>query len=87
MNLAEARQDFVAFPRKQILKALKKHPEGASPTYFRDTRYKGVDLCNPHNAGPAMMQSNAIAHDMELGRYIILTRAHQTALRSYTPIV
>lgn len=87
MKLVEARQDFVAFPHKQILKAFEEHPEGVSPTYFHDTRYKEVDLCNPRNAGPAMMQSNAIAYDMELGRCIILTRAHHTALRSYTSVV
>jgi hypothetical protein len=45
--LAQAHQDLVAFPYKPILKALKKHPEGVSPEFFKNVQFKGVDMSTP----------------------------------------
>ena len=86
-KLASAELDLVKFPHKAILKALKEHPEGVSPKYFNNMENKGVDLSNPFAVGVAMNQSNAVVYRIELGRYMTISRCHETALRSYEPIL
>lgn len=98
-TLIAAEQDLVNFPHKQILKALKEHPEGVSSKYFKDIMSEGVDLSDPFAVGVAVKQSNAIVYRVELGhytdyaslhdygRYMIMSHCHKTALRSYEPIL
>jgi hypothetical protein len=86
-ELGKAEQDLVAFQLKPILKALKEHPEGVSPEYFRNEKYEGIDLSNPVAVGTAMKGSNAILYDMKARRYKLISQAHKVALRSYEPIV
>ena len=83
MQLVKAEDDLVAFPHKAILKALKEHPEGISPKYFKHMENDGVDLSEPFAVGEAMKKSNAIAYRIELGKYMIISHCHQVALRSY----
>ena len=85
MELAAARRDLARFPHKAILKALKEHPEGVDPEYFKHMENDGVDLSEPFAVGEAMKKSNAIAYRIELGKYMIISRCHQVALRSYDP--
>ena len=79
--------DLVAFPHKAILKALKEHPEGVSPAYFNNMKSNGVDLSNPRAVGVTIIDSNVLTYRIELGKYVMLSRGHEVALRSYNPIV
>jgi hypothetical protein len=85
--LADAELALVAFPHKAILKALKEHPEGVSPKYFKKQKSEGVDLSEPKAVGVAMKRSNVIVYRIEDGLYHLMSTAHKTALRSYDPIV
>ena len=86
MELATARRDLAQFPHKAILNALKEHPEGVDPEYFKHMKNNGVDLSQLFAVGEAMKKSNAIAYRIELGKYKILSHCHQVALRSYDAI-
>ena len=92
-TLLEAEQDLVQFPHKAILKALKEHPEGVSPKYFKNMMSEGVDLSDPFAVGVAVKLSDAIVYRIELGsphdpgRYMIMSGCHKTALRRYEPIL
>lgn len=86
-ELAAARAELVAFPHQIILKALKQHPEGVDPEYFKKIKSEGVDLSNARSLSTALQQSNAIVYRIELNRYMIISRCHQTALKSYIPIL
>ncbi len=83
--LQHAKQDLVSFPHKQILKALKDHPEGVAPKYFKNQENQGIDLSNPQEVGIAMKSSNAIVYRRERIKYMLLSTAHRTALKSYKP--
>ena len=85
--LSDAYQDFVDFPLKPILKALKEHPEGISPDYFKNQEYKRIDMSVPGAVGSAMKTSNAIIYRIELQKYQLMSAAHRTKLKSYTPII
>jgi GTPase SAR1 family protein len=88
-GMATAKQDLVAFPFKSILKALKKHPEGVRPGYFKNEEYKGVDMSSPVKVGAAMKasQTNVVFYDMKEKVYKLNSRALEVALRSYEPII
>lgn len=77
----------MAFPRQIILKALKEHPEDASPKYFYNQKHKGIDLSSPQEVGKSMKTSNAIVYRLEHRNYQLMSRAYQTALKSYDPIL
>ena len=79
--------ELVAFPHKQILKALKDHPEGVHPEFFNSLKNNGVDLSNPKAVGAAMRDGNAITYSIELCKYTIYSKAHEVALRRYDPIL
>jgi hypothetical protein len=83
--LAEARLDLVAFPHQAILKALKEHPGGVEPEYFKKQKDEGVDLSDPHAVGVAMKHSNAILYDMKERKYKVMSKAHAMALSNYEP--
>ncbi|MFN9982369.1 MAG: hypothetical protein ACK53Y_20750, partial [bacterium] len=85
--LAGAEGNLVAFPHQAILKALKEHPEGVPPKYFKKQKSEGVDLSEPKAVGVAMKRSNVIVYRIEDGLYHLMSTAHKTALRSYDPIV
>ncbi len=85
--LGGAHQDLLAFPLKPILKALKENPEGVSPDYFNNQEYKGIDMSNPGAVSSVMKTSNAIIYRIELRKYQLMSAAHKTALKTYTPII
>ena len=85
--LGGAHQDLLAFPLQPILQALKEHPEGVSPDYFKKQEYKGIDMSNPGAVGSVMKTSNAIIYRIELRKYQLMSAAHKTALKTYTPII
>ena len=85
-KLAATRRELVKFPHKAILKALKQHPEGVDPEYFKNMKNEGVNLSDPAAVGSAMKQSDAVVYRIELGKYMIISRCHQTALKSYDPV-
>jgi hypothetical protein len=84
----DATQDLAAFPLQIILKALKDHPEGVSPGYFKKLKVEGIDLTNHKQVGQAMKNSpHPIIYRKDLNQYHLLSTAHKTALKSYEPIV
>jgi hypothetical protein len=85
--LDDADMDLLAFPLQPILKALKEHPEGVSPKFFNKVKYNGVDLSEPRAVGSAMKRSNAIVYRIENKKYQLLSKAHETALQTYEPII
>jgi hypothetical protein len=85
--LSKADLELAAFPLQPILKALKEHPEGVSPKFFNKMKYEGVDLTDPQAVGKAMKRSNAIVYRIENGKYQLLSKAHETALQTYKPII
>ena len=85
--LSDAQQDLLAFQLQPILKALKERPEGVSPDYFKKQEYKGIDMSNPAAVGSAMKSSNAIIYRIELQKYQLMSTAHRTKLKTYSPII
>ena len=85
--LQDSRYRLVAFRHQPILKVLKDHPEGVSPEYFQKQEDKGVDLSYPKGVGVAMKLVNVIVYRHELRKYMLMSTAHRTALKSYEPIV
>ena len=85
--LGGAHQDLLAFPLKPIFKALKENPEGVSPDYFNNQKYEGIDMSNPGAVSSVMKTSNAIIYRIELRKYQLMSAAHKTALKTYTPII
>ena len=87
-KIAVARCDLVAFPLKPILSELKKQPDGAPLALFESLKFDGVALFSPDQVGKVMKNSrNPIVFDMQRGCYILMSRAHRTALVDYEPIV
>ena len=87
MTLRGAENELVAFQHQQILKALKDHPEGISPAFFNKLKSEGVDLSDPMAVGAAMRRGNVITYRIELGKYMIYSKATEVALRGYDPIL
>lgn len=87
ITLRGANIQLVEFQHQQILKALKDHPEGVTPVYFGKLKNEGVDLSNPTQVGVAMKEVNCIVFRMELGKYMMLSKAHEVELRDYNPIM
>ena len=85
--LDRATRRLRAFPHQAILQALKDHPEGISLAYFDGQESEGVDLANPVAVGTAMKAVNAIVYREDLGKYMLMSTAHRTALESYEPMV
>ena len=48
---------------------------------------EGVDLANPRAVGVTMKDSNVLTYHMELDKYMMLSRYHEVALRTYEPIL
>ena len=87
LKLKRATANLVAFQHQQILKALKEHPEGVSAAHFNKLESEGVDLSNPRAVAVAMKSSNALTYRIELDKYVMLSRSHEVALRTYEPIL
>jgi hypothetical protein len=83
--LLDAYQNLVDFPLKPMLKALKEHPEGVSPDYFNNQKYDGVDMSSTSAMGPVMKSSIAIIYRIDLKKYQLMSTAHKTALKTYSP--
>ena len=86
-KLKRATAELLAFQHQQILKALKEHPEGVSPAYFNKMKSEGVDLSDPRAVAVGMKAVNALTYRIELSKYVMLSRCHEVALRTYKPIV
>ena len=86
-QLRNASAELAAFPHQAILKALKEHPEGVDTGYFKNMYSKSVNLTDPRAVGVAMENSNVLTYHMELFQYVMLSRCHEVALRTYEPIV
>jgi hypothetical protein len=84
-KLAEAESELIAFSLKPILTALKENLDGVGPKFFKNIEYKGVDLSDPRAVGLKMKDSNAIIYRIEERQYQLISKAHETALKSYTP--
>ena len=86
-RMKDARQSLAAFPFKPILKALKEHPEGVPPGYFKKEKCEGVDMTAPVAVGASMKdaQTNVVFFDMGELVYKLNSRALEVALRSYEP--
>ena len=82
---------LAAFLHQAILKALKEHPEGISPAYFNNMESEGVDLSDPRAVevavAVAMKDLNVLTCHMDLLQYVMLSRCHELAIRTYEPIV
>jgi hypothetical protein len=89
VRIKAAKHDLEKFPFQPILKALKKHPEGVRPGYFKNEEYKGVDMTDEVAVGAVMKasQSNVVYYDMEKEVYKLNSHALEVALRSYEPII
>jgi hypothetical protein len=85
-KLQETRRELVAFPLQEILVALKQHPDGVDPEFFKKKEYKGIDMSDPSRVGVAMKGSNAFLYDMQTGKYKLMSQAHVVALRKYDPL-
>ena len=83
--LALAEADLVAFLHKPILAALKKSPGGVSVKSFDGKEHMGVPLSEPRLVATAMKEVNAIFYNLETQQYQPFSKAHQTALKTYTP--
>jgi hypothetical protein len=88
-RMRDARQSLVAFPFQPILKALKEHPEGVPPGFFKKEKCEGVDMSVPVAVGAGMKtaQTNVVFFDMKKRVYKLNSRALEVALRSYEPII
>jgi hypothetical protein len=85
----KAQKELAAFSLQRILKALKTHPDGVEPRYFKKEEYKGIDMSEPKDVGDAMKKRNAIVYriDKDIETYEIQSTRHKTALKSYEPII
>jgi DNA-binding XRE family transcriptional regulator len=82
-----ANMGIVPYPYKEILQALKDHPEGISPKYFNNRIHKsGVNLSDPVAVGIATMNCfhrSAVVYRVDLDKYVLASTALRTALQSY----
>jgi hypothetical protein len=87
-RMAAAKHDLIRCPFQPILRALKAHPEGVSPAYFKKEECKGVDMSSPVAVGKFMTaaQSNAVFFNMNEGVYKLNSCALKVALRSFEPV-
>ncbi len=85
----EARSELLGFKLQPILKAIKEHPEGVEPGYFKKQKYEGIDMSVPEQVGDAMKAKNAIVFrsDLDPKVYQALSTKHKTALKTYEPII
>lgn len=87
-KVAEADGDLVEFPLKPILSALKENQDGVPLKSFETVVYKGVELSSSRQVAKVMKTyPNPIIFDMKQRKYILMSRAHHTALASYEPII
>ena len=86
-TLANARLQLRAFQHQRILKALKDHPEGISPSLFKKAKNNGVELSIPAESCEAMKKAYAIIYRVDLQKYKTISRAHEVAMRTYNPIM
>jgi hypothetical protein len=87
LKLSEAKLDLETFSYQQILKTLKEHPEGVSPVCFKKMGKKSVDLTDPWTVAMATNASNVLTYRIEHKKYMMVSRCHEVALRSYDPIL
>ena len=85
----EAHDELEGFKLQPILKAIKEHPEGVEPGYFKKQKYEGIDMSVPELVGDAMKAKNAIVFrsDLDPKVYQALSTKHKTALKTYEPII
>ena len=71
MTVSGTRNKLKGFKHQLILKALKDHPDGIRPKFFKKLNNKGVDLSDPKAVSMAMIESDAIIYHIELDKYTI----------------
>ena len=71
MTVSGTRNKLKGFKHQLILIALKGHPEGIRPKFFKKVNNKGVDLSDPKAVSMAMIESDAIIYHIELDKYTI----------------
>jgi hypothetical protein len=80
----KARADLGTFPYPSLLKTLKAHPDGVSRESL-----EGIEdiaqLWIPRDVATGMKASNAVVYRHELERYELMSTAHKTALKMFTP--
>lgn len=81
MLLRIAEEELAAFPHKPILKALKDHPEGVEPFYFKGQEDDGVALADPR-AVLGRKHTHGVIYDIYQSKYQMMSTAHRTALKS-----
>jgi hypothetical protein len=80
-----ARADSDTFPYQSMLKALKAHPDGVSRESLKGTIEENAKLWIPTNVTTGMKGSNAVVYRHELERFELMSTAHKTALKTFTP--
>jgi hypothetical protein len=83
--LIDARRNLGSFKLKPILTALKEHPDGVDSLYFENMKYEGIDMSDLSDVDPFIKKSEAIVYRIENGKYQMISTAHKTALKTYTP--
>jgi energy-coupling factor transporter ATP-binding protein EcfA2 len=81
----EAWTDLSDFPYQSLLKALKAHPDGVSAKSLVDTIEANAQLWVASDVAAVMKCSNAVVYRHELKRYELMSTAHKTALKMFTP--
>ena len=85
--LCRADDDLCSFAHPQILKELKKSPDGVRRKQFQGKKHEGVNLAQPKQVALAMKEQAAIVFHQPSGEYRMASRAHRTALlERYNPV-
>jgi hypothetical protein len=80
-----ARADLGTFPYPSLLTALKAHPDGVSRESLTGTIEENAKLWVPRNVATGLKGSNAVVYRHEQQRYELMSTAHKTALKMFTP--
>jgi hypothetical protein len=81
----KARADLGTFPYPSLLKTLKAHPDGVSRESLTGTIEENAKLWVPRNVATGLKGSNAVVYRHEQQRYELMSTAHKTALKMFTP--
>jgi hypothetical protein len=81
----DAWTDLNTFPYQSLLKALKEQPDGVSAKSLVGTIEENAKLWVTSDVASGMNRSNAVVYRHELKRYELMSTAHKTALKMFTP--
>jgi hypothetical protein len=83
----ESERELDNFEHQEIIQALKDSPDGVATRSLIGVYNNGVERSNPDNVGPAMKICRTIVYHPNTFRYELVSPAHKTALKTYTPRV